>query len=87
MKKMGLGQTVTALANVGVLIGIILLLIELNQSSTMIRGQTRNEIASEVINLMSQVANNPDLASVWYRATVSPDFRSEVDDLIAPSAC
>ncbi|NIP54362.1 hypothetical protein GWN42_21260 [candidate division KSB1 bacterium] len=54
-------------ANVGVLIGIILLLIELNQNSMLMRGQTRNDVSSELIGLMSQVSNNPQLADLIYR--------------------
>ena len=54
-------------ANIGVLIGIILLIAELNQSSIMMRGQTRHDVASELVGLQSQVANNPQLADLIYR--------------------
>ncbi len=77
MKKIDLGQTITILANVGILIGIILLLVELNQSSTMVRGQTRNEISSELVGLMSQVANNSELANLVYRADQGQELTPE----------
>jgi hypothetical protein len=51
-------------ANLGVLVGIVLILIELNQNASMIRGQTRNDVSVELIDLMSQVATNPQLAGL-----------------------
>jgi hypothetical protein len=54
-------------ANLGVLVGIILILIELNQNATMMRGQTRNDVSVELINLMSQVVTNPQLASLIHK--------------------
>jgi hypothetical protein len=54
-------------ANLGVLVGIILILIELNQNATMMRGQTRNDVSVELIDLMSQVVTNPQLASLIHK--------------------
>ena len=51
-------------ANLGVLIGIILILMELNQNATMMRGQARNDLSVELIDLMSQVVTNPQLAGL-----------------------
>jgi len=62
-----LNRWLTLGANIGVLIGISLLLVELNQNPTLMRGQTRNDVSSELIGIMSQVANNPELADLMYR--------------------
>ena len=56
-------------ANLGVLVGIILILIELNQNATMMRGQTRNDVSVELIDLMSQVVTNPQLASLIHKVS------------------
>jgi len=55
-------------ANLAVLAGIGLLIFELQQNREMIRAQTRSEISSEITNLLSQVASNPQLANLVRRA-------------------
>ena len=45
MKKIDLGQTVNTVANCGVIVGILLLVVELTQNRDMMRAQTRNDIA------------------------------------------
>lgn len=55
-------------ANVGVLVGIILLVAELNQNREMMRAQTRNELAMGIVDLLQTPANNEQLADVLYRA-------------------
>jgi hypothetical protein len=51
MKKIDLPQAMGLLANFGVLVGIILLVYELNQNREMVRAQTRNEISRTVIEM------------------------------------
>ena len=68
MNAESVNRWLTLGANVGILIGIMLLLLELEQNSTMMRGQTRNEVSSELINLMSQVVENRDIAELIDRA-------------------
>lgn len=63
----GLNRWLTLGANVGVLIGLLLLAFELNQNRGMIRAQTRNEIAAGVMQLMALPAENPQLAAVVRR--------------------
>ncbi len=75
--KINVGQTIAISANVGVLIGLILLLLELDQSSTMVRGQTRNDVASELIGLMSQVAGDPELSDLLHRAEIGAELTPE----------
>lgn len=68
MKAKRVNQWLTLAANFGVLIGIILLLVELNQNSTMMRAQTRYEVSQGIVDLLSLTADNAQLASVLYRA-------------------
>lgn len=61
-------------ANVAVLAGIGLLIFELQQNREIIRAQTRSQISSELINLLSQVATDPQLASLVRRADNGDDL-------------
>ena len=51
MQKIDIARAMGLLANIGVLIGIILLIYELNQNRDMVRAQTRNEISRTVIEI------------------------------------
>ncbi len=68
MKAKRINRWLTLGANFGVLIGIILLLVELDQNSTMMRAQTRNEVSQGIVDLLSLSANNEQLASLLRRA-------------------
>lgn len=69
-----LNRWITVVANVGVLVGLLLLAFELNQNRDMIRAQTRNEIATGVMQLMSLPAENPQLASVVRRGDAGEEL-------------
>ena len=66
MRKIDLGQTITILANVGVIAGIIFLGFELQQNQRMMMAQTRNEISRTSIELQ-QSNREPTQASVIVR--------------------
>ena len=73
MKKIDLGQTITILANVGVIAGIVFLGYELRQNQVVVQAQTRNEItrmfvdtmradiSSEMIEILTRTQNGEDL--------------------------
>jgi hypothetical protein len=61
-------------ANIAVLTGIALLVFELQQNRQMVRAQTRTEISSELTNLLSQVAGDPQLANLIRRADSGEDL-------------
>ena len=67
MKKIDVGQTVSILANVGVIGGIVLLAYELNQNRSMMRAQTRNELAQSVTELLTIAINDSDFQNVVRR--------------------
>ena len=64
----------TLSANLGVLVGIILLVVELNQNRDMMRAQTRNEIARATQELLTSWATSPELADVVVRANRNEDL-------------
>ena len=68
MNKDSLNWWLNLGANVGVLVGLIFLIVELNQTRDMNRGETRNQVASELSQLLRDVGNNPQLADLLVRA-------------------
>lgn len=63
-----LNRRLTLGANIGVLLGIVLLIIELDQSHDMMRAQTRNEISRATLDMLGMWATNPALADAIVRA-------------------
>ena len=50
------------------LVGIILLIVEIDQNREMLKSQTRNELAMGVIDLLQEVADNGELTNILTRA-------------------
>lgn len=61
-------------ANVGVLIGLILLVVELNQNREMMMAQTRNEISQGEMSLLALTAESKELADIVTRANRGEDL-------------
>ena len=61
-------------ANLGVLIGIILVLVELNQNITTMRAQTRSDLSTNIVELFVRVAENEQLASLRRRADAGEEL-------------
>jgi hypothetical protein len=62
-----LNRWLSLVANVGVLCGLVVLVLELNQNRATVRAQTRNEVAMGFIDLAGLAATNPELANVIRR--------------------
>ena len=69
MKKFDVAQTISILSNFGVLVGIVLLVFELNQGRQMMRAQTRTEIAQGAITALNLRGTNSEVRSLWERAS------------------
>ena len=63
-----LNRWLTIVAELGVLAGILLVAFELAQNREMMEAQTRNEIAVQIVDLLSDVAINLELADLLRRA-------------------
>ena len=63
-----LNRWLTLGANIGVLIGIILLIVELDQNRDMMRAQTRNELARALPEVLGIPASDNALADALIRA-------------------
>ena len=71
MKPDSINRWLTLGANFGVLIGIILLLVELNQNATIMKAQISNERASQAIDLFLSIAESQELSSIDARLNAS----------------
>ena len=77
MKKIDLGQTITILANVGVIAGIVFLAVELRQNNTLMAAQARfNQLSAQVESHII-LAENPDLAWALVRANNNEELTPE----------
>jgi hypothetical protein len=61
-------------ANIGVLIGIILLVVELDQNREMIRAQSRNDISRHISDHLSVLGSNSQLTSLMHRAEAGEEL-------------
>lgn len=81
MESDRLNRWLTLCANIGVLIGIVLLLIELNQNQEIARAQTRNEISLGVTGVLSIL--DRDLAEILVRANAGEELQPADQILIS----
>ncbi|TNE37903.1 MAG: hypothetical protein EP347_07385 [Alphaproteobacteria bacterium] len=61
-KWLGLG------ANLGVLLGLALLIVELSENRYLMKAQIRHQLATGIVDILQAPANNPQLAEALYRA-------------------
>ncbi len=64
----------TLAANLGAVVGLILLVLGLKQNETLMRAQTRNDLSVGIVDLFARVAENPQLASLRRRADAGEDL-------------
>jgi len=57
----------TIAANLGVIVGLVLVILQLNQNEKMMRAQTRHDIAMGIVDQLRDTANNPQLAELAVR--------------------
>ena len=63
-----LNRWLTLGGNAAVVIGLLLLVYELNQTRELTRAQMRSEISDGIYDLLAMTANNPQLADLMVRA-------------------
>ena len=68
MKKIDLGQTITIFANLGVIVGIIFLAVEMRLNTQAIRAQTRDSITEKQMMYLSWSATSPGLSAAIVKA-------------------
>ena len=70
----------TLLANVGVLLGIALLVVELDQNRDVMRAQMRHQLAAEGVAFLEATSHDGELADIIVRANKGEEL-NEVDML------
>jgi hypothetical protein len=83
MKTKNLNQWLTLAANVGVLVGLILLIAELNQNSTLMRAQIFNDRADQGIAQFMAMAESSELSEIdgLLRSSGFPDNAAAFSEL------
>ena len=69
-----LNRWLTLVANIGVLIGIILLLVELAQNREMMRAQTRHDMAMGIVEMQHAAAEDEQLADIMRRSLAGEEL-------------
>jgi hypothetical protein len=64
---LGISGLISLAANVVTVVGLVIVVLQLYANQRMTRAQTRHELASTIVTILSDTANNPQLASVIYR--------------------
>lgn len=77
MKSQNLHRWLTLAANLGVLVGIVLVTVELRQNLTAVQAQTRHEVSAGFVDFMRSVAENSELASIRRRGDLGEDLSVE----------
>ena len=70
-KRMGkerLMQWIALAANGGTIVGLLMVIMQLQQNRTLMRAQVRHELATTIVELLNSSASNSQLASVVRRA-------------------
>ena len=68
MSKDRLIQSISLAANCVTILGLLLVIIQLQQNRTLMRAQVRHELASTIVELLNSSANNSQLVDVLRRA-------------------
>ena len=68
MSKDRLIQSIALAANCVTILGLLLVILQLQQNRSLTRAQVRHELASTIVDLLNSTANNSQLASVVRRA-------------------
>lgn len=74
--KISVTQAIGTLANIGVLGGIVLLVLELSQTQEIVRAQTRTDVSQGAIDVLNSRA---DTAELWTRAATVQGYRDLSD--------
>lgn len=74
MSSDSVNKWIIVAANLGVLIGIFLLIVELKKNREMMRAQSRADIAATIIDHMHTVSSDQELADIMRRARLGQDL-------------
>jgi hypothetical protein len=81
MKKIDLGQTITILANLGVIAGIVFLGIEMQQNTDAIQSSTAQSVTSISSSGLTELAANQNMAEIRLKGDLDNASLNEVEAL------
>ena len=67
MSNQTFGGRLTLIANIGILIGVLLIVFELSQIRKLMTAQARNDFAATVMNRNDAAAANPEIIDIMMR--------------------
>lgn len=79
MQKINWAQTIAVLANIGVLLGIVFLAIEIRDSRVAILAQTQDSVADGFLALNLAVINNPEVGLSAQKGRCDPEGLSDLE--------
>jgi hypothetical protein len=79
VKKLDIGQTITILANAGVIIGIVFLAFEIRQNTTAVQASTFQDFTDSSEAYLIDLAINPDLLRVLLEGANDPSQLDEIE--------
>lgn len=82
MKKLDLGQTISIIANIGVIAGILFLAYELRQNNRLMEAGSRTARAERITSVSEMVSATPALAEVLARARNGESLTDSEDLMI-----
>ncbi len=77
MSKDRLIQSIALAANCVTILGLVLVIIQLQQNRTLMRAQVRHELASTIVELLNSSANNNQLAGVLRRGALGEQLTAD----------
>jgi hypothetical protein len=77
MSKERLMQWVALAANGGTIVGLLMVIMQLQQNRTLMRAQVRHELASTIVDLLNSSANNSQLAGVLRRGALGEQLTED----------
>ena len=77
MSRIRLGRWLSLGANIGALVGLMLIVLQLQQSRELMRAQTRHDLAAGIVELLSAPAGNAQLAGVLRRGALGEELTDD----------
>ena len=77
MKFVRSNRWLALVANFAVVIGIILLIIELNQNQKMMKSQVKNDLSTKIVDILIQIASDDDLANLRMKGEAGDSLNLE----------
>lgn len=77
MSKERLIQWIALVANCVTILGLVLVIVQLQQNRSLMRAQVRHELAGTIVDLLNSTANNSQLASVVRRGGIGEQLTDD----------